>query len=109
MPSAQETVILSGHIIDSLILAKVVDAILMMGGTFDIEEISIGKKREDPSRARIVVRASSPNLLTDILRAIQPHGTSIERELECQGKDGTPDGFYPNDPLRLKPHGSTHP
>ena len=79
----------------------------MMGGTFDIEEISIGKKREDPSRARIVVRAS-PNLLTDILRAIQPHGTSIERELERQGKDATPDGFYPNDPVRLKPHGSTH-
>jgi len=57
MSNAQETVVLSGHIIDSLILAKVLDRILMMGGTFDIEEISIGKKREDPSRARIVVRA----------------------------------------------------
>lgn len=103
MPSAQETVVLSGHIIDSLILAKVLDTILMVGGTFDIEEISIGKKREDPSRAQIVVRASSLNLLADILRAIQPHGTSIEGEA-----DATPDGLYPNDPLRVKPHGSTY-
>jgi hypothetical protein len=79
MPSAQETVVLSGHIIDSLILAKVLDTILMLGGTFEIEEISIGKKREDPSRARIVVQASSPNLLKEILRAIQPHGASIEQ------------------------------
>ena len=80
MPSAQETVVLRGHIIDSLILAKVLDTILMMGGTYDIKEISIGKKREDSSHARIVVLASSPDLLTNILRATQPHGTSIERE-----------------------------
>lgn len=31
MPSAQETVVLSGHIIDSLNLAKVLDTILMVG------------------------------------------------------------------------------
>ncbi len=29
----QETVLISGHIIDSLLLAKVLDIILMMGGT----------------------------------------------------------------------------
>ncbi|MGH7208248.1 MAG: hypothetical protein ACREIL_02575, partial [Nitrospiraceae bacterium] len=34
MAQAQETVVLQGHIIDSLILAKVLDTILMMGGTF---------------------------------------------------------------------------
>jgi hypothetical protein len=41
--ATQETVVLSGHIIDSLILAKVLDTILMMGGTFDLEQVSIGK------------------------------------------------------------------
>ncbi|MDP9132816.1 MAG: hypothetical protein M3M98_06760, partial [Nitrospirota bacterium] len=32
MTESQETVFLQGHIIDSLILAKVLDTILMMGG-----------------------------------------------------------------------------
>ena len=64
--ATQETVVLSGHIIDSLILAKVLDTILMMGGTFDLEQVSIGKTRNEPSRARIVVRAGSAKLLTDI-------------------------------------------
>ena len=97
MANTQETVVLSGHIIDSLILAKVLDTILMMGGTFDLEEVSIGKTRNEPSRARIVVRAASRSLLADILQAIQPHGASVERELDCQCKEAPSDGVFPED------------
>jgi len=97
MANTQETVVLSGHIIDSLILAKVLDTILMMGGTFDLEEVSIGKTRNEPSRARIIVRASSRNLLADILQAIQPHGASVDRELDCQSKPAPSDGVFPED------------
>ncbi|WP_455243908.1 hypothetical protein, partial [Petrachloros mirabilis] len=67
----QETVLLEGHIIDSLILAKVLDTILMMGGSFDLSEMVIGKTRVDSSRAKIVVHASSEKLLSEILQAIQ--------------------------------------
>ena len=80
----QERVVLQGHIIDSLILAKVLDRILSMGGSFDLQEVQIGKTREDASRARIVVRADSPAHLTSILEAIQPHGASVERESDCR-------------------------
>lgn len=97
MANTQETVVLSGHIIDSLILAKVLDTILMMGGTFDLEEVSIGKTRNEPSRARIVVRAASRNLLAEILQAIQPHGASVDRELDCQSKPAPSDGVFPED------------
>ena len=97
MALTQETVVLSGHIIDSLILAKVLDTILMMGGSFDLEEVSIGKTRNEPSRARIVVRASSMTLLADILQAIQPHGASVDRELDCQCKGAPADGVFPDD------------
>lgn len=81
--SAQETVVVSGHIIDALILSKVLDIIIMMGGTLDLQEVLIGKTRQEPSHARILVQASSQNLLSDILSAIQPHGASIERHLDC--------------------------
>ena len=99
MPHVQEAVLLSGHIIDSLLLAKVLDIVVMMGGAFDLEEVRIGKTREDASYARILVHASSSALLDDILRAIQPHGAAVEDESDCRTEaapaDGVlPDGFY---------------
>ncbi len=97
MSAAQETVVLKGHIIDSLILAKVLDTILMMGGTFDLEEVAIGKTRHESSRARIRIQASSTKLLSDILQAVQPHGASIERELDCLTQAAPADGVLPDD------------
>ena len=97
MPHSQETVLISGHIIDSLILAKVLDIILMMGGTFDLEDVHIGKTREEPSQARIVIRATSSTLLNDILKAIQPHGASVEREADCRTDTASADGVFPDD------------
>jgi len=93
----QETVILTGHIIDSLILAKVLDTILMMGGTFDLQDMQIGKTREEPSRARIVVQASSAKLLSEILHAIQPHGASVENERDCRMAAAPADGIFPDE------------
>ncbi|NGZ97015.1 MAG: TIGR00300 family protein [Nitrospira sp. WS110] len=93
----QECVVLQGHIIDSLLLPKVLDLILMMGGSFDLEDVQIGKTREEPSRARIVIRATSKALLDDILKAIQPHGASIEREADCRTGHAPADGVLPDD------------
>jgi len=92
----QESVVLQGHIIDSLILAKVLDRILSMGGSFDLQDVQIGKTREDVSRAKIVVRADSPALLTSILEAIQPHGASVERESDCRFQPAPADGVFPD-------------
>ena len=97
MTHYQETVVLQGHIIDSLMLAKVLDRIVMMGGTFDLENVSIGKTREQPSSARIVIQAGSKTLLDDILNAIQPHGASIERETDCRTAASPADGVLPDD------------
>ena len=54
-----ETIELSGHIIDSLILPKVLDQILTRGATFKIVEIKIGQNRVDQSFARIEVTADT--------------------------------------------------
>ena len=99
MTAAQETVILQGHIIDSLILAKVLDTILMMGGNFDLSEVQIGTTRQEASRATIIVRAASQTLLAEIITAIQPHGASVAREIDCTIEPAPaagvfPDGFY---------------
>src|SRR5688500_1832478 len=97
MSATHATVVLSGHIIDSLILAKVLDTILMLGGTFDLEEVSIGKTRNESSRARIIIRAGSAKLLSDILQAVQPHGASVEEESDCRTEAAPAEGVFPED------------
>ena len=112
MTSHQETVILRGHIIDSLILAKVLDTILMMGGSFDLADVQIGKTREEPSRARIIVRAGTAQLLSDVLHRIQPHGASVEREADCRLQPAPANGIFPEEfyatthlPTQVRLHG----
>lgn len=95
MTESQETVFLQGHIIDSLILAKVLDTILMMGGTFDLQDVKIGATRNAESQARIVVRAPSSRVLGEILRAVQPHGAAIEREADCRFEPAPALGVFP--------------
>lgn len=91
----QETVTLSGHIIDSLILPKVLDTILMMGGTFDVQEVQIGRTREETSRTKIIVRAAHAKQLADILQAIQPHGATVEHGGDCVLEPAPADGVLP--------------
>lgn len=93
----REIVLLQGHIIDSLILAKVLDTILMMGGTFELQEVQIGTTREESSRVRILIQAASQTLLQDILRKIQPHGASVERESDCRMAPAPADGIFPDE------------
>ncbi len=102
-----QTVTLQGHIIDSLILAKVVDTIVMLGGTFTLTEITVGTQREDTSRATILIEASTPELLQEILRSIQPHGAVVETEHDCTVVPAPADGILPED-FYATSHLTTH-
>ena len=69
-----EQVELQGHIIDSLLLPKVLDEILTRGGSYVIKEFKIGQRQNDPSFARLEVRAPNGPLLQEILDNIHDHG-----------------------------------
>jgi lysine-ketoglutarate reductase/saccharopine dehydrogenase-like protein (TIGR00300 family) len=90
-----ETVELQGHIIDSLLLPKVLDEILTRGGKFELKEIRIGQKQSDPSYARVEVRADSPELLHDILEAIHDHGAVSAAGGDCAFEVADMDGAFP--------------
>src|SRR5260370_14786511 len=68
-----EEVELQGHILDSLLLPKVLDEILTRGGSYEMKDIRIGQSQTNPSFARIQIPAPSPELLPDILNAIHDH------------------------------------
>jgi len=98
---AESTVQISGHIIDSLILPKVLDMIVNLGAEFEILEIQVGHRRVDRSYARIRVEAPSPEALDRVLAKIREHGALPERvedesvKLEPAPADGVfPDHFY---------------
>lgn len=94
-----ERVELAGHIIDSLLLPKVLDFITAAGGSFRIEKISIGHDRSDPSYALIEVRSPTADRLQQILADIADHGatplhTQDARLVTADIGGAFPEGFY---------------
>src|SRR4051812_45682258 len=92
-----ETVILRGHIIDSLILPKVLDEILTRGGQFKIGEIKIGQNRVDQSYAKIEVSAESEDALGDIILRLRQHGAAVVERTDVQLAAAPADGVFPDD------------
>ena len=94
-----EDIEVSGHIIDSLILPKILDCITSAGGRFEIKKISIGHARHDPSFALVQVSADSADRLRGILDHISDHGAVPVVDSDCRlvsaDLDGSfPEGFY---------------
>jgi lysine-ketoglutarate reductase/saccharopine dehydrogenase-like protein (TIGR00300 family) len=94
-----ETVELQGHIIDSLILAKVLDVILDAGADYRVVDFDIGRTNADASRARLEISASDRESLELLLEQLQVHGANRvvrgEAVLVPAERDGVlPAGFY---------------
>lgn len=94
-----EEVEVRGHIIDSLLLPKILDRILQLGGTFEIRACEIGPRRIDPSFARIAVRADSETAIREIVGDLVEHGaTAVEsadaRTVAADVVGAFPDDFY---------------
>jgi lysine-ketoglutarate reductase/saccharopine dehydrogenase-like protein (TIGR00300 family) len=90
-----EEVELQGHIIDSLLLPKILDEILTHAGSYVIKEIRLGQRQVDPSHARIEVRASSASQLEEILAAIHDHGAMPTTARDCEHEKADMDGAFP--------------
>jgi len=79
-----ELVELKGHIIDSLILPKVLDCITAAGGAFKIQKMTIGQAREDASYALIEVAAPSEDKLDQVVATIADHGAVPVVNQDCR-------------------------
>jgi lysine-ketoglutarate reductase/saccharopine dehydrogenase-like protein (TIGR00300 family) len=91
--------VLTGHIIDSMILPQVMDMVMDLGGNFTIEELKVGQHKTDTSICRMEVVASSAEELDRIVRQARALGATAESEhparLEPVTKEGVfPEGFY---------------
>jgi lysine-ketoglutarate reductase/saccharopine dehydrogenase-like protein (TIGR00300 family) len=90
-----EEVELHGHIIDSLILPKVLDEVLTHGGSYVIKDIKVGQRQADSSSAKIEVRAPSAEQLRHILDAIHDHGATPTHIADCRTVPADVAGAFP--------------
>jgi lysine-ketoglutarate reductase/saccharopine dehydrogenase-like protein (TIGR00300 family) len=94
-----ETVELRGHIIDSYALPRIMDEIMDRGGVYEIEDITVGRRKDEPSYARIQISAPTRELLDLLVDRAQRIGAepadAAAASLEPAPADGVfPDGFY---------------
>ena len=92
---ASEIVRVSGHIIDSLILPKILDEIMDQKGGFEILEMQVGKRQTDPSQARIRVTAPSPQHLEAILKKIARLGAVTQKTTDVRLIRAPKPGVFP--------------
>jgi hypothetical protein len=75
MPSAIIT--MDGHILDSLLLPKVLDLIVAANAEYEIEQITIGRTRHDHSFARIRIDTADDATLGVLLTQSLQHGALL--------------------------------
>ena len=94
-----ESVEISGHLMDSGILAVVLGDVQEYGGDYVINQFELGRAHEDVSRARLTVGADDDESLQRLLNRLQSRGVNLldpgEASVEAVSQDGVfPDGFY---------------
>jgi lysine-ketoglutarate reductase/saccharopine dehydrogenase-like protein (TIGR00300 family) len=107
-----EEIEVRGHIVDSLLLPKILDRILLMNGSFEIRDCKIGVHRTDPSYARIAIRAETEEALEAILGDLVEHGASPIHPEDAKTVPADIAGAFPqefysttNQPTQIRLHG----
>ena len=96
-PPPVTTVELTGHLMDTGILAKVLDDVLEYGGDYRIERLDLGREHEDESHAVILIRADEHELLERIVMRLQTHGANAVDPGTATTRPAPTDGVFPED------------
>ncbi len=92
---ASELIELSGHIIDSWTLPRSWDIIMDRGGNFVVEEMRVGRRKDEPSYARLRVEAPNDEVLDLILSELQQFGAVLLHGEDAQTVAVEQDGVLP--------------
>lgn len=99
MKENSQEVEVGGHLIDSMILAKIFDKVMNRGGEFEILDLEVGKGKGDASHARLRISGKTQEHLEEIIDDIHRDGATTVNEkqvkLQKAGRDMTmPENFY---------------
>jgi len=94
-------VVLEGHLIDSLTLAKVIDIIQKDGGDYTLNHFQLGNQKQDISCAHLTVSAPDDAHLDKLLKELAPYGVTPAAKADAETapcKNGQP----PADALAIR-------
>ena len=104
---------LEGHIVDSGMMQSVFGIVMDHGGSFDVEEFDIGRRKDEESYARLVVTADTDDDLQRIVHDLHQQGANPadpdDATLEPAPDDRVvPHGFYSttNHPTQIRNDGT---
>lgn len=110
------TVELEGHIIDSGTMQRCFNAIMDMGGRFEVEQFDVGTHKDETSYCRLQVAADDESLLQSIIHELHQNGATLtdprNATLEpAPANQVVPPGFYSttNHPTEVRHNGDWLP
>ncbi|OHV36797.1 hypothetical protein BBK14_14595 [Parafrankia soli] len=92
-----EQVEVHGHLMDTGVLARVLDDVLAYGGDYRVDKIDLGRTHDDESHAVVTVGAESASRLARILMRVQVHGVNKLVPGEARMCVADADGVFPED------------
>jgi lysine-ketoglutarate reductase/saccharopine dehydrogenase-like protein (TIGR00300 family) len=95
--SVSETVEVTGHLMDTGVLARVLDDVLEYGADYSIERFEVGRTHDDESTAQIVVITEDAQTLARLLMRLQSHGVNAVEPGAATTKPAPRDGVFPDD------------
>ena len=95
--SVSETVEVTGHLMDSGVLARILDDVLEYGADYSIERLDVGRTHDDESSAQINVETADPESLARLLMRLQAHGVNTVEPGAAFTRTAPRDGVFPDD------------
>jgi lysine-ketoglutarate reductase/saccharopine dehydrogenase-like protein (TIGR00300 family) len=95
--AVSEVVETSGHLMDTGVLARILDDVLEYGGDYVIDSMDVGRTHDDESVVRINVTAASNEELQRLLMRLQAHGVNQVDPGEAVIREAEQDGVFPDD------------
>jgi lysine-ketoglutarate reductase/saccharopine dehydrogenase-like protein (TIGR00300 family) len=92
-----ETVEVTGHLMDTGVLARILDDVLEYGADYTIERFDVGRTHDDESSAQIVVVSEDADTLARLLMRLQSHGVNAVEPGAAVTKPAPRDGVFPDD------------
>jgi len=92
-----ETVEITGHLMDTGVLARVLDDVLEYGGDYKVDRLDLGREHDDESYARIAVGAGDGETLQRILMRVQIHGVNPVHAVDAVLQPAPADGVFPEE------------
>jgi len=111
--STNETVEITGHLMDHGILSRVLDDIREYGGDYSIDRFDVGRETDDPSHVLLTVIADDNESLQRLLMRLQTRGVNQVDPGEASVSEADLDGVFPDNfysttnlPTRVRVEGS---